>query len=62
MLNNTRLKDSILYVPVNHWNAKGLNGNPSIFLDDKFHLNLNGYQVLDSCLATDIINDYRKKH
>ena len=61
MLKNTGLKDSILFIPVNHWNTKGLEENSSIFLDDKFHLNLDGYHVLDSCLATDIINDYRKR-
>ena len=61
MLNNTNLKDSILFIPVDHWNAKGLEGYFSIFVDDKFHLNLHGYQILDSCMATDIINDYKRR-
>lgn len=62
MLNDTNLKDSVLFIPVDHWSAKGLESNLSIYVDDKFHLNLHGYQVLDSCMATDIIDDYKKNN
>lgn len=61
MLDETRLKDSVLFIPVDHWNPGGAFSRPEIYLDDLFHLNLDGYHVIDSCMATDIINDYMKR-
>ena len=62
MLDETRLKDSVLFIPVDHWNPGGAFARPEIYLDDRFHLNLDGYHVIDSCMATDIINDYMKRN
>lgn len=63
MLATEGLRDSVLFIPVDHWNAGGVAARPAIYLDDRFHLNLPGYRVLDSCMATEIIRDYelRKK-
>lgn len=62
MLDETHLKDSVLFIPVDHWNPGGVFARPEIYLDDRFHLNLDGYHVIDSCMATDIVNDYMKRN
>lgn len=61
MLNTTGLADSVLFIPVDHWNKGGVAANPDIYLDDRFHLNLAGYRVIDSCMAADVIKDYQKR-
>ena len=60
MLRTTGLKDSVLFIPVDRWNPGGVDANPAIYLDDRFHLNLDGYEVIDSCMATEIVGDYEK--
>lgn len=60
MLSTSKLKDSVLYISANKWNPKGCL-DTTIFLDDRLHLNLNGYHKLDSCITTEIIRDYLKK-
>lgn len=61
MLESTGLKDSVLFIPVSCWNPGGVDANPEIYLDDRFHLNLKGYQKLDSCMATEIMKDFEKQ-
>jgi hypothetical protein len=60
MLSDTRLQDSVLYITTQQWNPGG-SVDTTMFLVDRLHLNLNGYHKLDSCIATEIINDYTKK-
>lgn len=61
MLQEQGLTDSVLFIPVDHWNPGGYTARPDIYLDDHFHLNLDGYHVIDSCMATDIIRDYQQR-
>lgn len=61
MLQQEGLMDKVLFISVSKWNQGGVDANPAIYLDDRFHLNLDGYHVLDSCMATEIINDYKKR-
>ncbi len=60
MLNKTSLRDSVLYIASKQWNPEGCL-DTTMFLNDHLHLNLNGYHKLDSCIATEIINDYTRK-
>ena len=62
MLHQTGLVDSVLFVPVSHWNPGGVFERPDLYIDDRLHLNMDGYHVIDSCMATDIINDYIKRN
>ena len=62
MLNQTGLVDSVLFIPVSKWNPGGVFARPDLYIDDRLHLNLDGYHVIDSCMATDIMNDYRKRN
>ena len=60
MLEDARLKDSVLYISAKQWNPGG-SVDTTMFLVDRLHLNLNGYHTLDSCIATEIIKDYKKR-
>ena len=59
MLQDTGLKDSVLYISANKWNSQGWR-DTTIFLRDHIHLNINGYHRLDSCIASEILKDWRK--
>jgi hypothetical protein len=58
-LMDTHLVDSVLYVGRETWNPAGYMDSRGLYLDDAVHLNQKGYQVLDSCLATRILEDYK---
>ena len=61
MLSNTGLADSVLYIPANNWLPKDHNYSTEIFQIDHIHLNYQGYHLLDSCIASEIVNDDRMK-
>lgn len=53
------LMDSIVYVPAAAWNPEGWKDKRNIYTDDHFHLNLAGYEILDSTFTVEIIKDCR---
>ena len=57
MLDQTRLKDSVLFISAKQWNPGG-SVDSTMFLEDQLHMNLNGYHKLDSCIASEVIKDY----
>jgi hypothetical protein len=57
MLVKKGIKDSVLYIAAKQWNPGG-SVDSTMFLEDKLHMNLNGYHLLDSCIASEIIRDY----
>lgn len=62
MLHETGLDEKVLFIPMSAWNSGGIDANPELYLDDRLHLNLDGYHVLDSCMAYDVIKDYKKRN
>ena len=60
MLKGTKLIDSILFIPANKWDTIG-GWDDNIYTYDRVHLNMYGYHVLDSCLASEILKDYLKR-
>ena len=62
MLHETGLDEKVLFIPMSAWNSGGIDANPELYLDDRLHLNLDGYHVLDSCMAYDVIKDYQKRN
>lgn len=54
-----QLMDSIVYISYDKWNPEGWHDKRDIYTDDHFHLNLAGYEILDSTFAAEIVNDYR---
>lgn len=60
MLEEEKLINQVLYVPIDSWNGRTPELNISLFLDDQIHLNSYGYQLLDSTIACKIFDDYHK--
>ena len=58
MLKDTRLGDSVLFVPADHWLPQNHHYSEEMYLEDHVHLNYKGYHVLDSCMVSEIIDDY----
>lgn len=61
MLKDTRLGDSVLFIPANHWIPQDHHYSEEIYQTDHIHLNYQGYHVLDSCIVSEIINDYNQR-
>lgn len=61
MLTEEHLMDSILYVPMECWNANSPDIDKEIFDDDLIHLNHLGYERLCSCIAEQIYSDLKKR-
>lgn len=58
MLKETRLADSVLYIPAGNWLPREHHYSEQIYQIDHVHLNIQGYHLLDSCIASEIIKDY----
>ena len=61
MLNETGFVDSILYIPADNWLPKNHHYSEDIYNIDHIHLNYQGYHLLDSCMASEIIKDYHNR-
>ena len=61
MLKDTRLGDSVLFIPADHWIPQDHHYSEDIYQIDHIHLNYQGYHVLDSCIVSEIINDYNQR-
>lgn len=53
------LRERVVYVSADLWNAGGYHDHRHLFQPDETHLNAKGYEVLDSCIASVIIRDIR---
>ena len=56
---STHIMDSVVYIPAVSWNPGGWEDKRDIYIDDRLHLNLLGYKILDSTFAAEIVKDYR---
>lgn len=61
MLKETGLIDSVLFIPAAKWDTIG-GWDDRIYTYDRVHLNMRGYHVLDSCLASEVLKDWKKRH
>lgn len=57
MLKDENLIASVIYIPMRVWNGKGTALNDELFISDRVHLNKNGYERLDVCIANAIVKD-----
>lgn len=55
------MQSRIIYIGADSWNADGYLDDRGLYLDDEIHLNAKGYEVLDSCIALEILKDIKKK-
>ena len=61
MLLNENLMDSVIYIHSKEWNGNDTDINQQLFLNDQLHLNIKGYELLDSCIAKKISFDIMSK-
>ena len=61
-LQSEHLMDSVLYIPYHYWNPEGWKDSRDLYTDDHLHLNLQGYEVYDSCLVYEIAKDWKLKY
>ena len=56
------LQGQLVYISADSWCAGGYLVHGDMFQPDETHLNVKGYEALDSCVALAIISDMRSKH
>lgn len=61
MLTREDMMKEIVYIPMSEWNGNGETINKHLFLKDQIHLNRKGYELLDSCIAFKIYEDYKSR-
>lgn len=59
-IRNADLHNSIVYISADLWNIDGYRDSRDLYLSDETHLNAKGYEVLDSCIASEITKDILK--
>ena len=57
MLVNEGLIDKVIYVSMNDWDDVSPDIDKNLFMSDQIHLNRQGYERLDSCIAIAIARD-----
>lgn len=60
-INKADMQNRILFISADSWNSSGYQDSRGLYLSDETHLNAMGYEVLDSCIASKIFIDIRKK-
>lgn len=55
------MQSRIIYIGADSWNAAGYQDKRGLYLDDEIHLNAKGYEVLDSCIVSEILKNIKKK-
>lgn len=61
MLVKEDLMKDVVFIPMEDWNGVGEAINERLFLSDQIHLNHRGYELLDSCIAVKIAEDYIRR-
>lgn len=57
MLEKDKLFDKVVFVPMTKWNGNGVMINPFLYMEDRVHLNNEGYKKLDESIAIAIANN-----
>lgn len=55
------IQNRIVYISADSWNSNGYQDPGGLYLPDETHLNARGYETLDSCIASIILKDIKKK-
>ncbi len=59
-IRETNMQNQVVYISADLWNPEGYYDPRGLYLPDETHLNAKGYEVLDSCIASEIIKDILK--
>lgn len=54
-------QDDVITIRRSFWNPEGYKGQKNIYTSDRMHLNQDGYFVLDSCIASQIVALLKQK-
>ena len=54
-------QNDIIIIRRQCWNPHGYNGQKDLYTNDRMHINLFGYHLLDSCIALEIISFLKNK-
>ena len=60
MLVNEHYLEEVIYIPMKDWNSLSPDIDKRLFTEDQIHLNRQGYEKLDSCIALAIARDLEK--
>lgn len=55
LITEQQWQDVVITIRRSDWNPNGYNGQKELYTLDRMHLNQNGYFVLDSCIASQIV-------
>ena len=61
LMEEQQWQSDIIIVRRNGWNPQGYKGQKELYTKDRMHVNLAGYNQLDSCIASGIISFLKKK-
>lgn len=56
-----KLQNNIVYIGADSWNPKGYHDSRGLYMLDETHLNAKGYEVMDSCIVSEILKDIWKR-
>ena len=55
LINKQQWQDVVITIKRAYWNPHGYKGQKELYTADRIHLNQDGYLVLDSCIASQIV-------
>lgn len=55
LINEQHWQDVVITIRRAYWNPNGYEGQRELYTSDRMHLNQDGYSVLDSCIASQIV-------
>lgn len=63
LVNEQQWQNDVITIKRDYWNPNGYEGQKELYTSDRMHLNQDGYFVLDSCIASQIVTflKHRKK-
>ena len=59
-IKNAGLQNHIVHISADLWDPDGYRDSRGLYSSDETHLNAKGYEVLDSCIASEITKDLLK--
>ena len=55
LITEQQWQEDVITIRRSFWNPRGYKGQKNLYTPDRMHLNQDGYFVLDSCIASQIV-------
>ena len=62
LINEQQWQDDVITIMRAYWNSNGYEDQRKLYTSDRIHLNQDGYFVLDSCIASQIVKFLKRNH